>query len=462
MTAELADMAIDLAPLRAAVSGPVLGPADGGWDAARQAWNLTVDQQPVAVAYPQTAADVAAAVRFARDRGLRVTAQATGHGAAALGDLAGTLLLKTQRMSAVTVDPARRVARAEAGALWGDVAVSAAAHGLAALHGSSPDVGVAGYTLGGGLSWLARRHGLACNAVTAIEVVTADGEPRRVTASADPDLFWALRGGGGSFALVTAVELTLVELAEAFAGMLAWPGERGAEVLAEWRTWTATLPDATTSTLRWLQLPPLPEVPEPLRGRPVVAVTAVHAGAAEEGERLLAPLRALGGATVDSFATVPAASLCHLNGDPERATPAIGDHALLGPLDERAAAMLAAAAGPRAGHPLVAVELRHLGGALASAPEDAGALGRVDGELLLFAFGVPLGPADGPAIRAGLDTVLAAVEPARRGSCLNFAETAVAPASAFDAATWARLRAVKAAVDPDDLIRACHPVPPAG
>jgi FAD/FMN-containing dehydrogenase len=461
MSAETEHATTDLTALRAAVRGPVVGPGEDGWDAARQAWNLAVEQQPAAVLYAEEAADVQAALRFAREQGLRVAAQGTGHGAPALGDLAGTLLLKTQRMSGVAIDPQRRTARVGAGALWGDVAVSAAPHGLAALHGSSPDVGVVGYALGGGIGWLARRHGLACNHVTAIEAVTADGTLRQVSAASEPDLFWALRGGGGAFAVVTAIELELFPLATAVAGTIAWPLARGAAVLDAWRAWTASVPEATTSTLRWLRLPPLPEVPEPLRGVPVVAITAVHDGPAEEADALLAPLRALGGATLDRFETVPAQVLCHINGDPEQPTPAFGDHALLGALDDATAAALAAFAGSDAANALVGVELRHLGGALATAPEGAGALARIDGEFLLFSFGVPIGPATPPAIRAGLDGLLAAVAPARCGSVLNFADTAVETASAYDAATFERLRAVKAAVDPGDLIRSNRPIAPA-
>jgi len=447
---------IDLAPLRARLRH-ALRPGDDGWEAARQAWNLAADQRPAAVAYAESADDVAAAVRFAAAGGLRVAPQGTGHGALAHGDLGDALLLKTQRMSAVEIDPAARRARVEAGALWGDVAVAAGRHGLVALHGSSPDVGVVGSTLGGGIGWLSRAHGLASERVVALDVVTAEGERRRVTADSDPDLFWALRGGG-AFAIVTALEFELLPLRVVQAGMLAWPGARGGELLAAWLAWTATLPDRTSATLRWLQLPPLEEVPEPLRGRPTVAVTLAHDGPAAEAEALLAPLRALGGTTVDRVGELPAPQLVHLAGDPERPTPALSGHALLGPLDDAAADALAAAAGPQAGHPLAGVELRHLGGALATAPAGAGALGRIDGELLLFAFGVPREPAHAAAIEAALGAVTGAVVGARRGSVRSFVDRPIAPGDAFDSATFARLRAIKAAVDPGDLIAANHGV----
>ena len=172
---------------------------------------------------PTTAGDVAATVKFAREHDLRVAPQGTGHGAAALGPLTDTILIKTTRMRGVAIDPVARIARAEAGALWMDVTAAAAEHGLAALAGSSPDVGVVGYTLGGGIGWLGRRHGLAANSVTAIEAVTMDGQIVRASADVEPDLFWAMRGGGGNFAIVTAIEFALYPIAEVYAGVLFFP-----------------------------------------------------------------------------------------------------------------------------------------------------------------------------------------------------------------------------------------------
>ena len=213
----------DVRALREELNGAVTVAGDAGWDNARAAWNLAVDQRPAAVAEPETVADVVAIVRFARERGMRVAAQGTGHGAAALGSLEDTVLVKMHRMRVVGIDPEARLARAQAGALWGDVVGPASEHGLAALAGSSHDVGVVGYTLGGGLSWLSRKHGLAANDVVAIQVVTADGRVRVVSADHEPDLFWALRGGGGSFGIVTAIEMRLHPVEELCAGMLAFP-----------------------------------------------------------------------------------------------------------------------------------------------------------------------------------------------------------------------------------------------
>ena len=202
-----------------------------------------------------------------------------------------TILLKTERMRSVTIDPDTRIARAEAGVIWIEVVEAAAEHGLAALAGSSPDVGVVGYTLGGGLSWLARKHGIGANQVTAIEVVTASGDFVRTDWANEPDLFWALRGGGGAFGIVTAIEFNLFPLDEVYAGILWYPVDRAAEVLKVWRAWTDDLPDEMTSVGRILQFPPIPEIPEPVRGQSFVVVEAIWSGEPDEGERLLEPLR---------------------------------------------------------------------------------------------------------------------------------------------------------------------------
>jgi FAD/FMN-containing dehydrogenase len=207
----------------AGLAGQFVLPDDPDYDQARQPWNLALDQRPAAVILPESAADVAAAVSYAADRGLRIAPQGTGHGAAPLGSLEGTVLLRTDRMRGIRIDPRARTARAEAGVIWRDVVEAAARHGLAALAGSSPDTGVVGYTLGGGISFLGRAFGLAANSVTAIEVVTADGHLVRADHEHQPDLFWALRGGGGSFGVVTALEFRLFPVTEAYAGALWYP-----------------------------------------------------------------------------------------------------------------------------------------------------------------------------------------------------------------------------------------------
>ena len=194
---------------RHAVRGSVLAPGDEGWDEARTPWNVQFEQHPALIVVPANSADVQAVVRFATANGLRVAPQGTGHGVASLGDLSDAVLVRMTELRDVEIDVEAQQARAGAGVIWEDVVNPAAEHGLVALHGSSPDVGIAGYTLGGGMGWLARKHGLAANSVTAIEVVTADGEFHRVDHTHERDLFFALRGGGGNFGIVTAIEFKL-------------------------------------------------------------------------------------------------------------------------------------------------------------------------------------------------------------------------------------------------------------
>jgi hypothetical protein len=439
-------------------------PADPRFDEARRAWNLAVDQRPAAIAFPESPEDVAAAVLFAREQGLRIAAQGTGHNAGPLGSLEDTILLKTERMRGVRIDPRARVARVEAGVLWLEVVEAAARHGLAALAGSSPDVGVVGYTLGGGLSFLGRKHGLCANAVRAIEIVTADGRLRRCDPNTEPDLFWALRGGGGSFGVVTAIELELFEIEHAHAGVLFFPIERGGEVLHAWRELThgASLPDELSTVGRFLRLPPLPEIPEPLRGRSFALVEAYHLGDPAQADELLAPLRALG-PVMDTVGTVPMPALSHLHMDPPQPVPAAGDGLLLAELPAQAVDALVAVAGETAQVPLVTVEVRHLGGALARPHASHGALSCLDAAYSLFAAGMVPTPQLEAPVRAQVDAVKAALAPwAASRRYLNFADQPCDPASLWSEHALQRLRRVKAAVDPHDLIRSNHPVPTTG
>jgi len=210
-----------------AIEGRAATRVDPDWEEVRLAWNLAADQKPSAVVFVHSAEDVAQTIHFAAERNLKVAGQGTGHGAAPLGALDDTVLIKTERMRAIEIDPDAATARIEAGVLAVELGEAAQAHGLCSLPGSAPDVGVIGYTLGGGLSWLARRYGFACNRVSAIELVSADGEARKVDAENDADLFWALRGGGGGYALVTALHLDLLRIGELYAGALLFPAELG-------------------------------------------------------------------------------------------------------------------------------------------------------------------------------------------------------------------------------------------
>lgn len=440
-----------------AIEGDVVWPTDPGWDEARAAWNLAADQRPAAVTFPQSAEDVVGIVRFAADHDLKVAAQGTGHGAAPLAASEDTVLIKTERMRGVEIDAEAGTARLRAGTIALELAAAAQAGGLCSLPGSAPDVGVVGFTLGGGLGWLGRRYGFACNRVSAIELVTAAGETRIVDAENDDDLFWALRGGGGSYAIVTALHVRLLPVAELYAGTLVLPAEAGASAIRAYRDWAAQLPEEVSTVVRFLRPPPLPDVPEPIRDRPLLTIGAACIGSREQGERIVAPLRELGQPIMDTFAQIPAEGLAKIHMDPEHPVPGIGHHAMIRELPDEAIEAFAGAAGPEAGSILLLAELRQLGGAFARAEPGAGALASLNGAFVMFGLGVPMGPATPEAIDGDLDRLHAAMEPwGGEGGYFNFAERACNVEAILPPEVCERLRAVKRRWDPDGLIRANH------
>jgi FAD/FMN-containing dehydrogenase len=434
------------------VRGRVTAPGDPEWDAARRSWNLAVDQQPAFVVEAASADDVQAVVRAAAREGLRVAPQSTGHGSEALGPLDRAVLLKTSALRSVSVDGNARV---EAGATAGEVAAAAGARGLAPLLGFSPTVGVAGLALGGGIGWLSRAHGLTANSVRALEVVTAAGERLRV--EGDHELFWALRGGGGRFAIVTALELDAHPLPSVFAGLAAWPAERAPEVLEQFRRWCFEAPEALSPVFRYLALPPIEVIPEPLRGRKVVVLLAAHLGTEADGERMTAPIRAANSKLMDTFGPIAPAGLVRVAGDPEAPVPARGDGFMLDELSEDAVEAIGGLIVEDALDPLTVLELRLLGGALARPADGHGALPRLEGAFSVFASGAAVDAGTAAAIAARIATLRDRLAPwTTPRALLNSSAGGVDPASAFDDATWARLERVRDAWDPGRLIQANH------
>ena len=439
------------------IAGRVATPGDSDWDAARAAWNLAADQNPVAVAFVESADDVAKVVSFAGRNDLKVAGQGTGHGAVALGPLDDTILLKTERMREVEVNAGSRTATIAAGVLVEELGAAAQAHGMCSMPGSSPNVGIVGYTLGGGLSWLGRRYGFACNRVNAIDVVTADGEQRRIDPDNEPDLFWALRGGGGGYAIVTGLHVNLLPISELYAGALVFPAELGADALRAWRDWAASVSEDVTSIGRFLRPPPIPDVPEPLRGRPLLTFGAACVGSQEEGEATIAPLRELGEPILDTFGQIPAEGLSRIHMDPEPPVPGMGHHRLLSELPDDAIDAFVGVAGPDAGSPLLLAELRQLGGALARRDENGGALPSLDADFALLGVGMPMTPELGQAIEASLDDLHDTMQPwAADGGYFNFAERPCDVDALLPPETCARLREVKGRWDPEGMIVANH------
>jgi hypothetical protein len=454
---------VDKDALNGNFSGTVVSPGEERWDQARAAWNLAADQNPAAVAYAEGADDVVAAVNFARASGLGVAAQGTGHGAGSRGSLDGSILLKTERMKGIEIDADNCVGRYEAGVLWMEANPAAGEHGLANLSGSAPDIGVVGYTTGGGFGWCARRYGLACNSVRAIELVTADGEQRRVDADNDPDLFWAVRGGGGSFGVVTAIEFDLIELPEVFAGSVIYPADgRSSEIINRYFEWAPALPDDVTSIARFLRLPPLPQIPEPLQDRPLITLGACYAGPESVGAELIQPIRELGEPVMDTFQTMPPSGLSAVHMEPDEPVPGIVYTASLGEAQQAAIESFIETAGPDSGSPLLAAELRQCGGALGEPAEGAGALSHLDAEYVFCGIGLPMSPEMGEAINEQIDTVCKALEPWSTGSCyFNFADRPTDLDAIFAPETLERLRDVKRRYDPDGMISGNHNISPA-
>jgi FAD/FMN-containing dehydrogenase len=447
--------------LRACLKGGVIERDKYGWDEATQAFNLTVIQQPALVAFPADKEDVIAIVEFARANGMRVAAQRTGHGAGPLLALDDVILVRTDNLKSVEIDAGRRTARVGAGATWAQVIPPASDLGLAALHGTSDGVGVAGYSLGGGIGWYARKLGLAANSITAVELVTADGRLRRVDADRDADLFWAVRGGGGNFGLVTALELDLYAIPDIYAGALFFPRERSSDVLKTWLEWTDTVPDEVTSVARILQFPPLAEVPEQLRGGRFAIVEAVYIGDEASGSDLLRPLREVGPA-MDTFGMTPPAGVADLHMNPPQPLPYVAEGQVLGPLDEEAIDRFVEAAGPASGSPLAFAEIRHAGGALSQPQPHNGALSTLDADYLAFAVAMAQSEEMRRAGRSQLDTIAEALRPYDNGRAYpNFAERRVDPARFYTPAVYRRLRELKRTFDPRDLFRANHPIAPA-
>ncbi|HVG68426.1 MAG TPA: BBE domain-containing protein, partial [Gaiellales bacterium] len=300
-------------------------------------------------------------------------------------------------------------------------------------------------------------RGLQANSVTAIELVTADGRPRRVDAENEPDLFWALRGGGGNFGVVTAIEFSLFEITSVYAGMMLWPIERATEVLEAYSRWTETADEDVTSTGRLLNLPPIPDIPEPFRGRSFVGIEAVFLGGQQVGEPSLAEIRALE-PELDTFADIPMPALSQMHMDPEHPVPGVGDGMLLEEFGPEAISALVGLTGPGTNSPLLSVEIRHIGGAVARESDSHGVLASIEAPFALFGVGIPMTPEMRAAIEGTLDGMRLSMAPYIASQAyFNFSERAADPANFYGAAErYARLCEIKSMVDPDGMFRANH------
>lgn len=447
--------------LRDLCGGQVHLPGDPGYDQHRVPWNFAVDQRPAAVAFPRTADEVSALVRRAAEAGLRVAAQSTGHNAGPLAaqGLDDVVVVRTSEMGSAVHDAERGIVRVGGGAVWEPAVEAAAEHGRAVLHGSSPDVGIAGYSLGGGMGWYARKLGLAANSLTAVELVLADGEQVRATAEENRELFWALRGGGGSFGVVTAMEFRSYPIETAYAGLLLWDATHAEAVLRRWAAWSVSAPDEVTTAFRLLRLPAMPGVPEFLAGRETVVIDGAVLAADDRAREIVADLRALR-PELDTFERVPATSLVRLHMDPEGGAPGVSDSTVLAHCPDAAVDAFLAEVGPGSESSVLMAELRQLGGALGRPHDGGGVLSQLDGQFVSFAGAIALTPemaAQGHADAVRLSAALAPFSTG--GQYLNFAENAVETRTAYRADAWRQLVGIRSAVDPHGLFVANHRLP---
>ncbi len=464
-TAEVPDEA--LGELRATV-GEVLTAADSDYAGVRAAANAMHAATPGLVVRCSGTADVVRAVTFARAHGLAVTVRGGGHSVAGLSSTDGGMLIDLSPMRGVTVDPERRLAYVEGGALWADVDREAQAFGLATPGGVVSDTGVAGLTLGGGYGWVRRKYGLSCDNVVEAQVVGADGQVRTASADSEPDLYWALRGGGGNFGIVTSFTFRLHPHGPivAFAGVF-YPIEDASQVVRNWRDFVADAPDEVSSSVVALTLPEDPALPPPVQGRSCVVTGAVYVGDAEEGLRALAPLGQLGTPVFDLTMPMP---FTVVQSAFDALTPRgkfrqYWKSHYLDELGDDAIDAWAALALDRA-QPLCLMNIWHLGGAIAAVGAEDTAFAERSAKYMVSIEGNWRDPALDAEVVAWVRAAWRRIGEFGNGSTyLNFTGLAdEATDTGVDSAlgrNLARLAGVKASYDPDNFFRRNNNVRPA-
>lgn len=442
----------DFAALRAAVSGPVLTPSDEGFAVETTGFNLAFPHTPEVVVGVSSVADAVAAVTFAAAHRMPVRMLATGHGSHVL--ITDGMLVTTSRLDDLSIDPGTGVATIGAGVRWGAVVAAGAELGLAPITGSSTNVGVVGYLLGGGLGPLARSHGFSSDYVRGATVVLASGEVVHASATEHPELLWALRGGKGGFGLVTSVEVQLAPIPSLYAGALVFAEEHIDAVLRGWIDWTRSAPDDVTTSIAVIHFPPVEQVPEVFRGKTLAMLRFALPGSAAEGEALAAPLRALAPAAMDGVAPLPLAQVATIHNDPSDPSPGWSRGALLSEIDDDFATALLAASGPGTHGPVMVTEVRHIGAATGHDVPEGSAVGGRASSYTLSLIGVPDPALFAEALPTATDALLASVAAwVSPETNINFSGY---PDPADYRRSWspdafARLTAVRASVDPEGL-----------
>jgi FAD/FMN-containing dehydrogenase len=445
-------------------AGELIAPGDESYDEARKIWNGAIDRRPALIARCHSADDVVAALRHARERDLVVAVRSGGHGVAGLAVCDGGLVIDLSAMRAVAVDPAARTARAQAGALWGDVDGATQEHGLATVGGIVTHTGIAGLTLGGGIGWLMRRYGATVDNLLGADVVTADGEILRASEDEHPELFWGLRGGGGNFGVVTSFDYRLHAVGPTvLAGPIYYDLEDAPEVLRHYRDYIAEVPDELTTILNLRHAPPLDFLPAEVHGQPVVAVIVCYAGDVARGEELLAPLRRFGSPIVDAVAPRPYVELQQLF------NPAVphGWHYYwksweLPPLEDEAIDTIVEQAGKITSDRSYIIVFQ-LGGAVARGPDTAFAQRDAAHDVNINAAWLPDDPEPERHV-AWARGCFDALEPLAGGRAyVNFLgdEGADRVRAAYGEERYARLVALKRTYDPTNVFRLNQNIDPA-
>jgi FAD/FMN-containing dehydrogenase len=450
----------DLAAFAAGISGTVIGPEDEGYDEAREVHNATIDRRPLCIVRAASAADVARTVVFARETGLELAVRGGAHSLAGFGTSEGGIVLDLGQMKGLHIDPVRRLAWAQAGLRAGEYTAAAAEHGLATPFGDTGSVGIAGLTLGGGIGWLVRKYGLTIDALVSVEIVTADGRIVVASATEHPDLFWAVRGGGGNFGVVTRFQFRLYPVSTVLGGALFMPPTR--EVLRGLESAAANAPDALTTISFLMPAPPAPFIPAEIHGRLTLAVMFVYDGDPEAGQAALAPFRALATPMAELVMPMPYVGIYEMLKDAEQRTPASHRSLFLDSLDDAAVdTILERMAAPSS--PMAMTQIRILGGALARVPTEATAFAHRDAKVMVVIITPFEDLSEAPVHAAWTREYFEALRPGATGVYSNFLEVEgeTRIREAYPQATYRRLADVKRRYDPTNLFRLNQNIAPA-
>jgi FAD/FMN-containing dehydrogenase len=452
--------------LRASVRGEVVSPGDSSYEEARRVWNGAIDRRPALVVRCRGVGDVMTALGVARSHDLRVAVRGGGHNVAGFGTCDGGIVVDLSPMKGVRVDVGASTVRAEGGLTWGEFDHETQAFGLATTGGLVTTTGIAGFTLGGGIGWLMRKHGLTADNLVAADVVTADGQLIAADAQVEPELLWGLRGGGGNFGVVTSFEYQLHPVGPTIlGGAVVHPADRAVDLLGFYAEWTKTLPDELTTLFAFLSAPPEPFIPVELHGTPVVAVALCYAGPIDEGEAVLRPLRDFAPPVADVVMPIPYTLLQALFD----ATSPRGIHAYwkteyLDDVDDTAIDVLASQAAAMTGlSTLTTIHIHHLEGAVRRMPPGGSAFTHRDPRFVLNIVGnCAAGEPAEPHIRWARDTWDAIRAHSSGDPYLNFLgdEGADRVRAAYGGDTFERLVTLKNRYDPTNLFRLNQNIPP--